>query len=307
MRAGSGFRYLDGTGKDVPKAVRRRIGGLVIPPAWEDVWIAVDPHAHIQVVGTDDAGRRQYIYHPHWRTRRDRTKFARSLALADALPHARGRVTTALHGGVLDRELALATSFRLLDEAAPRIGSSRYLERHGSRGLTTLQRRNARVAASVVVLSFPGKSGQRVLLEIEDPDLAPVVSQLAEGRPRSPLLWYREGRRQIGLTASEVNAHVSALTGGPFTAKDFRTLRGTIVAAEALAHVGPAGSAADRKRAEILAVQATADALGNTPAVARRSYIDPRVFERYATGQTLDLTVSGETAIRRLILGETER
>ncbi len=192
-------------------------------------------------------------------------------------------------------------SFRLLDQAAPRIGSERYLAAHGSRGLTTLQRRDASVQGSVVTLSFPGKSGKRQLIEIDDADLAEVVALLAAGRPRSALLAWERGRRRVALTPAEVNAFVRALTGGSFTAKDFRTLRGTILAAEALARIGTVDTARDRKRAEQLAVRATAEALGNTPAVARGSYIDPRVFARYRDGHLLDLSISPESAIRALL------
>lgn len=301
VRAGSGFRYLDAAGAAAPEADRQRITDLVIPPAWQDVWISVDPLGHIQAVGTDDAGRRQYLYHPHWRQRRDKGKFTRALALAEALPRARARATTALRRDELDRERVLAVAFRLLDEAAPRVGSSRYLARHGSRGLTTLQRRDASVAASVITLSFPGKSGKRALIEVDDVELAAVIELLVAGRPRSSLLAYARGRRRVALTPSDVNAHVRALTGGSFTAKDFRTLRGTILAADALARIGAVDTKADLKRAEVLAVKATAEALGNTPAVARGSYIDPRVFARYRRGDLLDLTVSPESAIRALL------
>ncbi len=303
MRSGSGFRYVDISGKAASPADRERIHDLVIPPAWEDVWIAVEPRAHIQAVGVDDAGRRQYLYHPGWRERRDRRKFSRALELAAALPRARGRVTTALRRDELDRERVLAASFRLLDEGAPRIGSARYLEQHGSRGLTTLQRRDASVAASVITLSFPGKSGKRALIEIDDEDLAVVMTELSAGRPRSPLLAYRRGNRRAPLTPADVNSHVRSLTGGAFTAKDFRTLRGTIMAAEALARIGTVDTVKDRKRAETLAVRATADALGNTPAVARSSYIDPGVFTAYDRGELMALDVSPESAIQRLLLG----
>jgi DNA topoisomerase-1 len=186
VRAGSGFRYLDARGSAASEADRERIHDLVIPPAWEDVWISAAPYGHIQAVGVDEAGRRQYLYHPQWRERRDRGKFARALALAEALPRARGRVTTALRRDDLGRDRVLAASFRLLDEAAPRIGSARYLERHGSRGLTTLQRRDAVVSDGGVTLSFPGKSGKRAYIEIEDDELAVVMAELASGRPRSP-------------------------------------------------------------------------------------------------------------------------
>ena len=205
VRSGSGFRYADAAGAAAPPADRMRIHDLVIPPAWEDVWIAVDPRAHIQAVGVDEAGRRQYLYHPQWRERRDRRKFARALELAAALPRARGRVTSALSRPELDRERVLAASFRLLDEAAPRIGSARYLAQHGSRGLTTLQRRDASVAASLITLSFPGKSGKRAYIEIDDEALAAVVVELGAGRPRSPLLAYRRGSRRVALTPADVN------------------------------------------------------------------------------------------------------
>ena len=156
-------------------------------------------------------------------------------------------MTTALRRDGLGPERVLATSFRLLDEAAPRIGSARYLERHGSRGLTTLQRRDAAIDDSVVTLSFPGKSGKRALIEIDDGELAAVMAELATGRPRSALLSYERGRRRVPLTPADVNAHVRSLTGGAFTAKDFRTLRGTIFAAETLARIGTVDTAKDRQ------------------------------------------------------------
>lgn len=301
VRAGGSFRYLDAAGRRAGVRARRRILDLVIPPAWDDVWIAADPRAHIQAVGTDDAGRRQYIYHPGWRRRQDRRKFDRALALATALPSARARVTTALRTGEASRELALAVAFRLLDEVAPRVGSVRYLSRHGSRGLTTLRRRDAAVTGSVVTFEFPGKSGQHVHLQVDDTDLAAAISRLTAGRPRASLLWHTRGRRQVALTPAEVNEYIYVLTGGRFTAKDFRTLRGTTCAAEALAQIGPVDTKRERGDAERLAVQATAEALGNTSAVARGSYIDPRVFSKYRKGETLDLSVSPETAIRRLL------
>ena len=302
-RAGSGFRYVDAKGAACPDGPLERIRALVIPPAWEDVWICVRPDGHIQAVGTDDAGRRQYIYHPEWTAGRDKRKYARALQLAQTLPRARARVTTSLRRSALDRERVLAVAFRLLDQAAPRIGSERYLNAHGSRGLTTLQRRDASVEASVVTLSFPGKSGKRQYLEVDDGDLAAAVEILAAGRPRSALLSWERGRRRVALTPSEVNDYVRSLTGGRFTAKDFRTLRGTILAAEALARIGTVDTATERKRAESLAVRATAEALGNTPSVARGSYIDPRVFVRYRDGQLLDLSISPESAILALIRG----
>lgn len=303
VRSGDGFRYVDHFGVAIGEADAARARALVIPPAWREVWIARDPRAHIQAVGTDDAGRRQYLYHPEWSKGRDKGKFSRALDLAESLPRARGRVTQSLRRGEVDRERVLAVSFRLLDQVAPRVGSARYFTTNGSRGLTTLQRRDADVDGTHVVLSFPAKSGKRAYLQLDDDDLAAALAELAAGRPRAPLLAYLRGRRRVALRPGDVNAYVRALTGGAFTAKDFRTLRGTVLAAEALARIGTVDTATEYKRAESLAVRATADGLGNTPAVARSSYIDPRVFQRYRKGELLDLEGSRDNAIRRLILG----
>ncbi len=303
VRGGGGFRYVDADGDALPADERDRVAALVIPPAWRDVWICANPNGHIQATGIDDAGRLQYLYHPQWSTGRDKGKYARALQLAESLPRARARVTTSLRRDDIDRERVLAAAFRLLDQAAPRVGSERYLERHGSRGLTTLKRRDALIEGTVTHLRFPGKSGKRQQLQIDDDDLAVVMEILAAGRPSSPLLAYRRSRRRVPLTPREVNAYVRTMTGGSFTAKDFRTLRGTIVAAEALARMGLGETKTDRKRAEVMAVKVTAEALGNTPAVAKSSYIDPRVFQAYKRGRLLDMSISPESAIRALILG----
>ena len=302
LGSGTGFRYVDADGSPLPRAEADRVRALVLPPAWQDVWICSDPNGHIQATGVDEAGRVQYRYHPQWTAGRDRGKYARALQLAEALPRARGRVTTSLRREDIDQERVLAAAFRLLDLAAPRVGAERYLVKHGSRGLTTLLRRDAEVDGTVVALRFPGKSGQRQEMEVDDPDLAAAVELLVAGRPSSPLLAYLRGRRRIALSGKDVNVYVRAMTGGTFTAKDFRTLRGTIVAAEALAGIGPVRTKTEMKRAEVQAVKTTAEALGNTPAVARSSYIDPRVFDRYRRGVLLDTTVSPESAIRDLIL-----
>lgn len=301
VRSGSGFRYIDEGGDAVAASDRERIRDLAIPPAWTEVWIAADPLAHIQAVGTDSAGRRQYLYHPLWRLRRDRRKFSRALRLAEALPTARRRATRALQSDGLSRERALALAFRLLDDAALRVGSERYLVRHGSRGLTTLQRGDVHVRGTSVALRFPAKSGRTAAVEVRDAPLAAAVADFSAGSRRAPLLAYRKGRRRVRITPGEVNGYLRELTGSAYSAKDFRTLRGTILAADALARIGPLPSRSDRRRAERLAVQATASALGNTTAVARGSYIDPRVFREYARGRVLDLSVSPETAIRRLL------
>lgn len=304
VRSGSGFRFVDPTGAAVPEREADRVRGLVIPPAWREVWIAQEPNAHIQAVGTDEAGRRQYTYHADWSKRQDKGKFARALQLAEALPRARARVTQSLRRSDVDRERVLAVSFRLLDQVAPRVGNARYFVTNGSRGLTTLQRRDATVEGDLIRLSFPAKSGKRAELSLHDAELAAIVEELALGRSRAALLSYRRGRRRVPLTPGDVNAYVRSLTGGPFSAKDFRTLRGTILAAEALAEAGVAATKNERKKVELAAVRAAAAALGNTPNVARSSYIDPRVFSLYRRGRTMQLGGSKDAAIRRLILGE---
>ena len=304
VRSGSGFRFVDHTGAAVPEREADRARGLVIPPAWREVWIARQPNAHIQAVGTDEAGRRQYTYHADWSKRQDKGKYARALQLAEALPRARARVTQALRRSDVDRERVLAVSFRLLDQVAPRVGNARYFVSNGSRGLTTLQRRDATVEGDLIRLSFPAKSGKRAELSLKDAEVAALMTELATGRSRAALLSYRRGRRRVPLTPGDVNAYVRSLTGGPFSAKDFRTLRGTILAAEALAEAGVAATKNERKKVELAAVRAAAAALGNTPAVARSSYIDPRVFSLYRRGHTMELGGSKDAAIRRLILGE---
>ena len=282
---------------------RRRVESLVIPPAWTDVWICADPLGHIQVVGTDAAGRRQYLYHPQWQSRRGRSKYERALDLAETLPRARAQVTQALRGEDLDQERVLATAFRLLDLSAVRMGSTASLRSGRSRGLTTLQRRHARVEGPVVRLSFRGKNRIQHQLELEDEDLAASIEQLIAGDPRTLLLSWREGRRRRSLTPALVNEHIAAVTGGAFTAKDFRTLHGTVIAAQTLARIGPVRGGRARAKAERAAVQATASVLGNTAAVARSSYIDPRVFTRYQRDELLDGSRSPEAALRDLLRG----
>lgn len=301
VRAGKGFRYLHSDGSLITDVNRERIRQLAIPPAWTEVWIAPEPHGHIQAVGVDDAGRKQYIYHPDWTRRRDRSKFARALRLAGVLAHARSSNTRALRGSEGTREVALAVAFRILDSAAPRVGSTVYLQRYGSRGLTTLRRGDVTIEGSRIDFSFPAKSGQRSEITIDDTELASTLTQMSAGRPRSPLLWFWDGRRQSTISASELNAYIRNLVGAPFTAKDFRTLQATAIAAATLARIGRVDSEKQRRAAIDLAVQAAADHLGNTRAVARSSYIDPRVLRAYERGDLLDLSVGVETALVRLL------
>ncbi|MGO2660647.1 DNA topoisomerase IB [Mycetocola reblochoni] len=303
-RSDDRFGYVTADGHPVDPADAERIDALAIPPAWTDVWICARPTGHVQAVGTDADGRTQYIYHPDWRRRRDGAKYDRALALAAALPTARGRATRSLRAeGAATEETVLAVAFRLLDLTGVRMGSTAYLRRSGNRGLTTLQRRHLVVDGTAVRLVFRGKSGKRQEIPLEDADVVTVLARLAEGSARTVLLSWREGRRRRSITPARLNAYLGELTGGTFTAKDFRTLRGTIIAAQALAESGPQRKRAARLAAERTAVAACAAGLGNTPSVARSSYIDPRLFARYRSGRVLDTARSPDAALRDLLIG----
>jgi DNA topoisomerase I len=301
-RSGQGWSYWHDNGRRVAAADRQRADSLVLPPAWTDVWIAADPLAHIQATGVDDAGRTQYVYHPQWRERRDRVKHERALDLAEALPAMRRRVTRDLALEGLPRERVLAAALRILDVVAIRAGGDGYAEQHGSHGLMTLLVRHASVDGGSVRLRFPAKSGQRFDVTIDDDALAACAAELREGRsPRSRLLAWRDGEGAHALRDADLNRAVRESTGGEFTAKDFRTLHGTIVAADSLARAREVATAAERARAVRAAVVEVSEALGNTPSVAKASYIDPEVFARFEAGATIGLRGSRERALLTLL------
>jgi DNA topoisomerase-1 len=289
VRAGSGFSYRDSDGQRVSDAeLRARFEHLGIPPAWQDVWIAPYPNGHIQATGVDAAGRRQYIYHPTWREQKDRLKFDRALSLAESLPTARRKVTMDLRSDEPSRERALGAAFRMLDTGSLRVGSERYAEANGSHGLSTLLCAHATVSGSAVSLSFPGKSGKDWDSTISDADLAAVVSSLKRRGGTARLLAFRDDGGWHPVAAEDINGYVRQQTGGEFTAKDFRTLHGTIAAAVSLAAHGPERSRPARAKALAQAMRDAADVLGNTPSIARKSYVDPRVVDRYEHGSTID-------------------
>jgi DNA topoisomerase-1 len=303
-------RFVDIRGRALSDADElARIEALAIPPAWVDVWVSPWADGHIQAVGTDAAGRRQYLYHDDWRLKRDAAKFDRMLELAAALPGARRTVTRDLRRAGLPRERILAAAFRMIDRAALRIGDERYRRAYGSRGLTTLLVRDATATPEAIELRFPAKSGQGWDSSFRDPELARVLAALADGRrPGARLLaWHADAappaRRGAWhpLRPADVNEDIRARTRVDASAKDFRTLRGTIVAADELARHGAASSARERNAAEREAVAAAAAALGNTPAVARASYVDPRVFDRYRNGELIERQRSPEAALIDLL------
>jgi len=305
-RSGTGFTYRDADGSTITDpVVRERLDHLGIPPAWTDVWIAPYPNGHVQATGKDAAGRRQYIYHPTWREQKDRIKFDRALSLAESLPTARRFVTMDLRLDEPVRDRALGAAFRMLDTGSLRVGSERYAEEHGSHGLSTLLCSHAKVSGDVVALSFPGKSGQEWDSEIRDPDLAAVVRSLKTRGGRSRLLAWRPeaGSAWRPLHASEINEYVKLRAGDDFTAKDFRTLHGTVAAAVSLAQSGPQPTVGRRRRALAQAMRDASDVLGNTPSIARKSYVDPRLVDAYEHGETIDprRLGSAESEVRSLL------
>jgi DNA topoisomerase-1 len=290
-RRGRGFEYRDPAGERIADPeVLERIAGLAIPPAWREVWICIDARGHLQATGLDAAGRKQYLYHERWRTNRDRQKFDSMLAFGAALPALRRHVGRDLEPGAsaeLTRERVLACAVRLLDVGFFRIGSEDYAERNESYGLTTMLREHVTIEDGQLVFDFPAKSGQRRVQEITDPEALAIVATLKRRRSGAQLLAYRDSGAWIDIHADDVNAYIKEASGGSFTAKDFRTWNATVLAAVTLAYGGEHSSQAARDRAVAGAIKTVAAYLGNTPAVCRASYVDPRVIDRYNAGTTI--------------------
>jgi DNA topoisomerase I len=289
-RRGRGFEYLDADGRRITEpTVLERIRELAIPPAWEDVWICPYPMGHIQATGTDAAGRKQYRYHDLWRQRRDAEKFESMIHFAHALPRLRGRVAKDLRREGMPRERVLACAVRLLDRGFFRIGSEDYAEENDTYGIATMKKRHVTVAGEEVSFDYEAKGGKRRLQTIADPEVAGLVRALKQRRGGGDeLLAYKDGRSWVDVKSPDINEYVKDAAGEEFSAKDFRTWSGTVLAAVALAVSGPArGTKTSRKRAKARAVQEVARYLGNTPTVARASYIDPRVFDRFDGGLTI--------------------
>lgn len=316
---GRGFEYLRENGKRVTdEHTLERIRDLAIPPAWREVWICSDPLGHLQATGIDDAGRKQYLYHERWRERRDRAKFERMVTFARALPRLRRRVAEDLDGSdgsdgsEPTRERVLACSVRLLDVGLFRIGGEEYAEHGGGLGLTTIHKRHVSIESKSAVFDYPAKGGIRRVQSVDDPVCVELIRTLRRRRGGGEqLLAYRDGRAWAPVRADDVNEYLKERLGEEFSAKDFRTWNATVLGAAALAateHVGSTKTA--RQRAIKYAVNAVAEVLGNTPAVARRSYIDPRIFDRYLSGWTIgpalanaaELDVLSDRSRRRLEL-----
>ncbi|HEY2430682.1 MAG TPA: hypothetical protein VGI06_17230 [Acidimicrobiales bacterium] len=310
-KCGKGWIYTDVNGHRVTDpAVLDRIQALVIPPAWTDVWICTAPNGHLQAVGTDAKGRRQYRYHDAWRMARDRAKFDRMLDFGAALPPLRATCLDLLLGGGTSREVVLAGAVRLLDLGCFRIGSDKSAEENETFGLTTLERRHIVVRSPRIRFDYPGKGGVPQQMDLADELAADFVASLKRRRGGDDrLLAWRPGRAAPwrGLAAADVNTFIHELTGGPFSAKDFRTLRATVLAAGELGRVALGGadhpSEASAKRAVAAVIRRTSGFLGNTPAVCRNSYVDPRVVDRYRSGHTV---AEAGPDIARLLAGDLD-
>jgi DNA topoisomerase I len=289
-RRGRGFEYLDENGERVEDAeVLARVRDLVIPPAWENVWICPDALGHIQAVGTDAAGRRQYVYHQLWRERRDQEKFDEMIRFARVLPRVRAITAKRLREKDVTRDRVLAGAVRLLDRGFFRIGTADYAEQNQTYGLATMERRHVTLGeGNLLTFDYAAKGGKRRVQSIVDPDVYALVEILKRRRGGSGLLAYRNGRRWVDVRSDEINEYIKELTGEDFSAKDFRTWSATVIAAVAVAVSGRAAATPTaRKRAITRAVKEVAYYLGNSPAVCRASYIDPRVFDRYRDGLTI--------------------
>ena len=284
-RRGKGFEYLDENGERIEEAeVLERIRELGIPPAWKDVWICPYPFGHLQATGSDAAGRKQYLYHPQWRARRDAEKFTAMARFARALPGLRERVAADLRGEGLTRTRVQACAVRLLDIGFFRIGGEEYTD---SYGLATMRKEHVTLGRDrEMIFDYPAKSGQRRVQAVVDPEAAEIVAALKRRRGGGDeLLAYKERGRWRDLRSEDINAYIKDATGDDFSAKDFRTWSATVLAAVALSVAGQvAGTPSGRKRAITRAIKEVAHYLGNTPAVCRASYIDPRVFDAYRAG-----------------------
>jgi DNA topoisomerase-1 len=303
-RAGAGFVYLDAHGDRLSDEDAQRCKDLVIPPAWRDVWITPYENGHLQAVGTDDAGRRQYLYHPKWTASRSAQKYRRMLDFARALKRARADVLVDLGREGMPLERACAVAVRLLDLGYFRIGNDVYADENGSFGLTTLERRHVRREHGRLVFTFVGKSGVEHRIEIDDAEVIAAIEVMRRRHSAGDpcLLAFREGRRWRSVAPEDVNDYVRGCTGQDATAKDFRTWHATVLAAAALAESEePGETKASRKRAVAAAMREVGEFLGNTPALARSSYVDPRVIEAYEQGRTI------RAATRRRYDGPDER
>lgn len=283
------FRYFDARGNRITDPdVLERIESLVIPPAWQDVWISPRSSAKLQATGFDSAGRRQYLYHSDFRAEREQAKFDKLVRFADHLPDVRAAMAEHMELDELEPERICAVALRLINLGWFRVGSERYARTARTYGITTLRKRHAKVHGSRVTLSFLGKGRTHVRAAVVDGELADAVRELLALEGSTRLFRYRRNGGLCALTGERLNDYIATYMGDEFTAKDFRTWGGTLIAAIGLAERGVQETEAENKKCVGAVVRRVAEQLGNTPAVARASYISPGVIEQYMDGRTIE-------------------
>jgi len=287
-RRGRGFEYDFADGRRVKdKLTLKRIRSLVIPPAWTRVWICPDENGHIQATGRDARGRKQYRYHPDWREQRDENKFDRITAFARVLPRIRRRTKRDLARRGMPREKVLATVVRLLETTLIRVGNDEYARENDSYGLTTMRNHHAKVNGTQVCFTFRGKSAKKHEISLRDPQLARIVRR-CQHIPGQELFAYEdEDGQPRRVTSQDVNDYLRAIAGEEFTAKDFRTWAGTVLAAIALREFGAIHHQRQARKNIVTAIDAVARMLGNTPSVCRKCYVHPEVLNSYMAGETI--------------------
>jgi DNA topoisomerase-1 len=283
------FHYLDGRGRRITDPVKvERIEALAIPPAWKEVWISPRPTAKLQATGIDAAGRRQYLYHADFRAAQEEAKFDKLIRFADALPEFREAMSRHIELEPLAPEWICAVAVRLINLGWFRVGDERYTKAHRTFGITTLRKSHVSVRGSRIAFRFRGKHRAWVRTAVVDSELAEAMRELLRTRGGRRLFRYRVDDEIFNLTARRLNAYIGEFMGEEFTAKDFRTWGGTLIAAVALAERGPAESETEAKRAIAAVMRRVGEQLGNTPAVARSSYVSPAVVDQYLDGRTID-------------------
>lgn len=288
-RRGKGWSYHRPDGELIADAdEKERLQGLAIPPAWTDVWICPDPRGHLQATGRDDRGRKQYRYHPDWRAVRDVAKYARMVPFGRSLPKIRRTVSGNLRREGLPRKKVLAAAVRLLDRTLVRVGNTEYARENDSYGLTTLRDKHVEFNGTGFRLSFRGKGGKRVEVEVDDPRLAEVVKRCRDVPGYELFQYYDEEGRKRPIESGDVNEYLREIADEEFSAKDFRTWAGTLYAAAELITCGPCDDEKQREKNVREAIEKVADRLGNTAAVCRSCYVHPVVIERYVDGTLVD-------------------
>jgi DNA topoisomerase-1 len=300
VRSGKSFRYLDANGRPIRDLEELyRLRKLAIPPAWKDVWICPDPHGHLLATGRDARGRKQYRYHPRWREVRDETKYDRMIAFGHALPRIRAQVARDLTRPGLPREKVLATVVRLLETTLIRVGNDEYARHNQSFGLTTLRDKHVAIRGGKLHFEFRGKHGIAHEVDLQDARVARIVKQCRDLPGYELFQYVDEAGVRHSIDSADVNEYLKAISGDEFTAKDFRTWAGTVLAARALQELAPFASQRQAKRNVVQAVEAVAMLLGNTQTICRKCYVHPAVLNAYLDGNLVQTLRQRARAVRK--------